>query len=167
MRVPYIITRVPSWLAIIVMTALIFLSAPEAAPAQAGETAVAVVDVARVIDASVPGKAGQRHIDEFKKGLDGEYEAFKKNLGAVKDDDPRLTQRQAQLAARYQAEFSRVTELLAGALRRATSEWLKGNKRGVTLILPAGAILAAAPGTDVGAEILPLFNAAAVDFGVK
>ena len=65
------------------MTAILslsLLSAPEAAPAQAGVTTVAVVDVARVIDASAPGKAGQRYIDGLKKELDAEMDKFKREM---------------------------------------------------------------------------------------
>lgn len=134
-------------------------------PARAQE--VAVVDVVRVVDASVPGKAGQRYIDGLKKELDAELENFKKSLGEIKEDDPRLARKQAQLSARYQSEFSRVTGLLTAELRRVTSEWLNGNKQGATVVIPAGTTLAAAPESDVNAEILRRLNTVAIDFSLK
>ncbi len=144
------------------VTALVF--ALQALPAR-GE--VAVVDVARVIDASNPGKEGQRRVDNLKKELDAEMDSFRKGLGTVKENDPRLVQKQAQLVARYQAEFSRISGLLMVELRRVTNEWLKGNKKGVTVVVPASSVIAASPSTDINAEILRLFNAVTMDFNKK
>ncbi len=144
------------------VTALVF--ALQALPAR-GE--VAVVDVARVIDASNPGKEGQRRVDNLKKELDAEMDSFRKGLGTVKENDPRLVQKQAQLVARYQAEFSRISGLLMVEFRRVTNEWLKGNKKGVTVVVPASSVIAASPSTDINAEILRLFNAVTIDFNKK
>ena len=145
------------------VTALVF--ALQAIPARGQE--VAVVDVARVIDASNSGKEGQRRIDNLKKELDTEMDSFRKGLGTVKDNDPRLVQKQAQLAARYQAEFSRISGLLMVEFRRVTNEWLKGNKKGITVVVPASSVIAASPSTDINAEILRLFNAVTIDFNKK
>ena len=53
---------------ILALPLAIFLAA--AAP-RAGEAETAVVDVARVIDASAPGKAGQKYVDNLKASLEG------------------------------------------------------------------------------------------------
>lgn len=141
------------------------LSALHALPALAGDTAF--VDVARVIDSSLPGKAGQRYIDGVKADLDAEREKFKKSLGGAADNDPRLAQKDAQLTARYREEYSRVTGLLMGELKRVTSGWLKTNKRGFTSVLPSGMALAVARESDVNADILRLFNAVTIDFAKR
>ena len=54
-----------------------------AAPARAGE--IAVIDVARVIDASAPGKAGQKYVDNLKASLEAELERFVKKTAKDKD----------------------------------------------------------------------------------
>lgn len=150
---------------ILLIVAIMLLPALRAIPALAGDTAF--VDVARVIDASLPGKAGQRYIDGVKADLDAEREKFKKSLGGVADNDPRLAQKDAQLTARYREEYSRVTGLLMGELKRVTSDWLKTNKRGFTAVLPAGMALAVAHESDVNADILRLFNAVTIDFAKR
>ncbi len=157
--------RISSGLKLIVTAVFISLAALNASGA-AAET-VAVVDVARVIDASVPGKAGQRYMDGVKAGLDAEFEKYKKSLGAVKDGDARLAQKQAELAARYQAEFSRVTGRLLAELRRETADWLKGNKRDAAVVIPASAALAVSPAADVSAEIQRRLDALSIDFAKK
>ena len=153
--------RIPKTLKPLLAALLLALSAP----ALAGE--IAVVDVARVIDASLPGKAGQKYIDGVKASLDAELAKYRASLGPAAEGDARLAQKEALLAARYQKELSRVTSLLVGELRKAASDWLKGNKDGVTLVLPASQTLAAAPETDVNAELLRRLNAAVVDFTKK
>ena len=50
------------------VTALLLVVCALAAPAFAE---IAVVDVARVIDASAPGKAGQKYVDNLKASLEG------------------------------------------------------------------------------------------------
>ena len=44
---------------------------------------VAVVDVARVIERSVPGKEGQQYIDNLRKSLNDELAAFAKSASVV------------------------------------------------------------------------------------
>ncbi|WP_455595059.1 hypothetical protein [Cloacibacillus porcorum] len=152
------------------MTAILslsLLSAPEAAPAQAGGTAVAVVDVARVIDASAPGKAGQRYIDGLKKELDAEMDKFKKETQGAKDAPARLARKESELEARYQAEYTRVTGLLLNELKRAVNGWLKDNKKGIKVVIPASAALGFAQSADISGEILRRLNAAAIDFGKR
>lgn len=146
-----------------IVAAILSLSALNASPASADGTAV--VDVTRVIDASAPGKAGQRYIDGLKKELDAELEKFKKESQGTKDAAARLAQKESELGARYRAEYSRVTGLLLNELKRAVNGWLKDNKKGINVVLPASAALGFAPETDINAEILRRLNAAAVDFG--
>lgn len=153
------------------MTAILslsLLSAPEAAPAQAGVTSVSVVDVARVIDASAPGKAGQRYIDGLKKELDAEMDKFKKETQGAKDAPARLARKESELEARYQAEYTRVTGLLLNELKRAVNGWLKENKKkGIKVVIPAAAALGFAQSADISGEILRRLNAAAIDFGKR
>ena len=168
-RPPHI-ARIPSWLTIFIMTAILslsLLSAPEAAPAQAGGTSVAVVDVARVIDASAPGKAGQRYIDGLNKELDAEMDKFKKETQGAKEASARLARKESELEARYQAEYTRVTGLLLNELKRAVNGWLKENKKGIKVVIPAAAALGFAQDTDISGEILRRLNAAAIDFGKR
>ena len=164
------IMLIPSLFRLFIVTVILslsLLSAPEAAPAQAGGTAVSVVDVARVIDASAPGKAAQRYIDGLKKELDAEMDKFKRETQGAKDAPARLAQKESELESRYQAEYTRVTGLLLNELKRAVNGWLKENKKGIKVVLPAAAALGFAQEADINGEILRRLNAAAIDFGKR
>lgn len=124
---------------------------------------VAVVDVARVIERSVPGKVGQQYIDNLRKSLNDELAAFAKS--ASKDKD--AAQKQAELNARFNAEYSRVSALMGAEVRKAVAGWLKANKKGVTLVVPAGAALGFKPDADVSREILKRLNRVSIDFSQK
>lgn len=63
-----------------------------AAPAHAE---VAVVDVVQVIDSSVPGKAGQKYVDNLKSQLDAEFESYKRSVAKDKDAQAKTAQKQA------------------------------------------------------------------------
>ena len=59
---------------------------------------------------------------------------------------------------------ARVTALVMDALRKCAQDWLKVNKKGVTLIVPANSALAYSAKIDVSAEILKKLNAVTIDF---
>lgn len=107
-----------------------------AAPARAE---VAVIEVARVIDESAPGKAGQKYVDNLR----------------------------ASLNAEYGREHARVTALVMDALRKCAEDWLKVNKKHVTLIVPANSALAYSAKIDISAEILKRLNTVTIDFTAK
>ena len=96
-----------------------------AAPARAAE--VAVLDVARVIDASKPGKAAQRYVDELKVKLEAELESYKKSSAGKSDSAQLIAQRQRQLTERYQAEYARVTTLVRSRLDETVVKWLNSS----------------------------------------
>ena len=77
---------------------------------------VAVVDVARVIERSVPGKVGQQYIDNLRKSLNDELAAFAKSASKDKDAAQKTAQKQAELNARFNAEYSRVSGLMASVV---------------------------------------------------
>ena len=54
---------------------------------------VAVVDVARVIERSVPGKVGQQYIDNLRKSLNDELAAFAKSASKDKDAAQKTAQK--------------------------------------------------------------------------
>lgn len=128
---------------------------------------VAVVDVARVIERSVPGKVGQQYIDNLRKSLNDELAAFAKSASKDKDAAQKTAQKQAELNARFNAEYSRVSSLMGAEVRKAVAAWLKANKKGVTLVVPAGAALGFKPEADVSGEILKRLNRVKIDFSKK
>lgn len=142
----------------------IFLTA--SAP-HAAEADVAVVDVARVIDASSPGKAGQQYVDNLQKALNDEFERFRKANEKEKDGEKKIAQKQAELNAEFFRERDRVTALVMAELRKAADAWIKSNKKGVTVIVPAHTVLGFAKGADVSAEILKRLNTVTIDFTKK
>lgn len=133
--------------------------------AEAGE--IAVVEIARVIDGSAPGKAGQRYVDKLKASLEDELERYRKSVAKDKDAAEKTARKQAELTAQYRAEYARVTDLVTAELRKVIAQWLKTNKKGVTVILPAHETLGFAKGADISKEIMAKFNAVAIDFTKK
>ena len=128
---------------------------------------VAVVDVARVIERSVPGKAGQQYIDKLRESLNKELTDYTASVLNDKDAAQKTAQKQAELNARFNAEYSRVSSLMGAEVRKAVAAWLKANKKGVTLVVPAGAALGFKPEADVSGEILKRLNRVSIDFSQK
>ena len=129
---------------------------------EAGE--VAVVEIARVIDGSAPGKAGQRYVDKLKASLEDELKRYKKSVAKDKDASEKTARKQAELTSQYRAEYARVTDLVTAELRKVIAQWLKTNKKGVTVILPAHETLGFAKGADISKEIMAKLNAVTIDF---
>ncbi|WP_346688142.1 hypothetical protein [uncultured Cloacibacillus sp.] len=149
---------------ILALPLAIFLAA--AAP-RAAEAETAVVDVARVIDASAPGKAGQQYVDNLQKALNEEFERFRKANEKEKDGERKIAQKQAELNAEFFRERDRVTALVMAELRKVVDQWIKSNKKGVTVIVPANVALGFAKSADVSAEILKRLNTVTIDFTKK
>ena len=59
------------------------------------------------------------------------------------------------------------TALVMDALRKCAADWLKVNKKGVTLIVPANSALAYSAKIDVSDEILKKLNAVTIDFTAR
>ena len=135
------------------------------APALCGGTAV--VEVARVIDASAPGKAGQRYVDELKASMEAELERYKISVAHDGDAEAKLARRQAELTERFRSEYARVTAMVTAGLRKVIAEWIKTNKRGVTVVLPAHEALGYAQDANISAEILRKFNGVVIDFSKR
>lgn len=135
-----------------------------AAPARAD---VAVIEVARVIDASAPGRAGQKYVDNLRASLNAEFERFRQKNAKAKNAAQLAAQKQAELNAEFGREHACVTALVMDALRKCAADWLKVNKKGVTLIVPANSALAYSAKIDVSDEILKKLNAVTIDFTKK
>ena len=52
-------------------------------------------------------------------------------------------------------------------LRKVVDQWIKSNKKGVTVIVPANVALGFAKSADVSAEILKRLNTVTIDFTKK
>lgn len=146
------------------VTVLILVVCALAAPAFAD---IAVVDVARVIDASAPGKAGQKYIDNLKASLEAELERFVKKTAKDKDAQAKAANKQAELNAQFAAEYDRVTARVMDELRKVIAQWIKTNKKGISVVVPAHTALGYAPAADVSGEILKKLNTVAIDFTAK
>ena len=128
---------------------------------------VAVVDVARVINASAPGKAGQKYVDNLLASLNAEFERFKQKNAKAKNAAQLTAQKQAELNAEYGRERDRVSALVMDALRKCANNWLKANKKKATVIVPASSALAYSADTDISREILKRLNTVAIDFTAR
>lgn len=136
-----------------------------AASAASGE--VAVADVTRVIESSRPGIAGRAVLDELRGRLADELVRYAEKLGETPEAEAELSRRYAEAEAAYSAEVRRISEILTDVLRGAAQKWLKNNKRGVTVIIPADSALAASDGADVSDELLRQMDKIMVDFTQK
>ena len=143
---------------------LVLCALAAAAPARAE---VAVIEVARVIDASAPGRAGQKYVDNLRASLNAEFERFRQKNAKAKNAAQLAAQKQAELNAEFGREHARVTALVMDTLRKCAADWLKVNKKHVTLIVPANSALAYSAKIDVSAEILKKLNAVTIDFTAK
>ena len=143
------------WLA---AACMVLMCASEAA----AETAVA--DVARIIDTSLPGKAAQAFVDGLRRRLDAEIKEYAEKIRTSSNVEALLAQKCAEAEAAYNAEMSRVSAMLMDALRSVAQKWLKGNKRGVTVIVPSNGALASSPGADVSDELRRLLDRVSIDF---
>ena len=143
---------------------LVVCALAAAAPARAE---VAVIEVAQVIDASAPGRAGQKYVDNLRASLNAEFERFRQKNAKAKNAAQLAAQKQAELNAEYGREHARVTALVMDALRKCAEDWLKVNKKHVTLIVPANSALAYSAKIDVSGEILKRLNAVTIDFTAR
>lgn len=57
--------------------------------------------------------------------------------------------------------------MISAELRKIVADYIKTNKKGITVVVPAHGTLGFAQGADVSAEILRKLNAVAVDFTKK
>ena len=128
---------------------------------------VAVVDVVQVIDSSVPGKAGPKYVDNLKSQLDAEFESYKRSVAKDKDAQAKTAQKQAELTAQFRAEYARVTNMVTAELRKIVADYIKTNKRSVTVVVPAGGTLGFSAKADVSKEILRKLNTVKLDFAKK
>ena len=128
---------------------------------------VAVVDVARVINASAPGKAGQKYVDNLLASLNAEFERFKQKNAKAKNAAQLTAQKQAELNAEYGRERDRVSALVMDALRKCANNWLKANKKKATVIVPASSALAYSADTDISREVLKRLNTVVIDFTAR
>ena len=130
-------------------------------------TEVAVVNVARVIDSSAPGKAGQRYIDDLEKRLNAELEQYRKTVAKDKDAEAKITQKRVELNVQFKNEYLRVTNLISSELKKVISQWIKNNKKGVTVVLPAHEALGFADSVDISRDIQLRFNSVKINFSTK
>ena len=128
---------------------------------------VAVVDVARVINASAPGKAGQKYVDNLLASLNAEFERFKQKNAKAKNAAQLTAQKQAERNAEYGRERDRVSALVMDALRKCANNWLKANKKKATVIVPASSALAYSADTDISREVLKRLNTVVIDFTAR
>ena len=116
---------------------------------------------------SAPGKAGQKYVDNLKASLEVELERFVKKTAKDKDAQAKAANKQAELNAQFAAEYDRVTARVMDELRKAVAQWIKTNKKGITVVIPAHTALGFSPAADVSGEILKKLNAVAIDFTAK
>ena len=87
------------------------------------------------------GKGRSEVLDDLKAKLEMELRRFRDKAAKSKDAEKLITDKQRELNGEYQAEYDRVTALIAARLHAVIREWLSGYGKGVTVVVPAHTLL--------------------------
>lgn len=126
---------------------------------------LAVVDMARVMRDSEPGKAGVKFLESLQNGMQDKLNAIQARL----EKDPKDEAAQKELQSVYmtsqqrmQAEQQNVVNLLYDAIQRVINTYRE--QQGYDVILSAEVAVAFNPGADVTAAVIAEVNKQKIDF---
>lgn len=147
----------------------IIIAAPQA---DAADGLIAVVDTIKVIGTCVSGRTAQIKFNSFKAATDAERAAYVKSVSGMPDAITLVDKQDIQFNARNNAEFARISAIMANALKQAVQAWLAGDgkAKGIDLVVSTTAILGTANLTkiiDISDEILKILNARNIDFAAR
>lgn len=133
-------------------------------PAQAAD--IAVVDTAKILSDSKPGKAGEAHLQKvqvvLQKGLDDLQKIYK---GKEKSAEAQNAIREGYVALERQmgAERQAVLQALAGGLEKAIKEWRAENKK-YDIVISRQNLLDSSASVDVTASVMKEMEKQKVEF---
>ncbi len=137
-----------------------FLAACETgASQQAGKPALAVIDVARVMRDSEPGKAGIKFLESRQAEMQAKLDAIQKRLEQNPQDQQAMQEIQQTYAVsqqRMQAEQQNVVNQLFDSIQRVLNEFR--SKNGYEAILGAEAVVSYDPKVDVTEAVIAEVN---------
>lgn len=127
---------------------------------------IAVVDTAKILSDSKPGKAGEAHLQKvqtvLQKGLDDLQKIYK---GKEKSAEAQNAIREGYVALERQmgAERQAVLQVLAGALEKAIKDWRNDNKK-YDIVMSRQNLLDSSASVDVTASVMKEMDKQKVEF---
>ena len=132
---------------------------------------LAVVDVERIFRESVPGKAGEAHLEQarviLQKGMD-ELSALYKGKENTAEAESALREGHAALERQFAADRLAVRQVLMMTLEKAAKAWFATNAKRlkISALAPSNAFFAYIPALDVTDAVMrnmdketPVFHA--------
>ena len=120
---------------------------------------IAVVDAERIFRESVPGKAGEAHLQQARdillKGFD-ELRGLYKGKENTPEAEAALREGQAALERQFAADRLAVRQVLATHLENVVRIWFSAHAKasGIRAVAPASAFFAYAPALDVTEAVM-------------
>lgn len=126
---------------------------------------LAVVDMARVMRDSEPGKAGVKFLESLQSGMQDKLNAIQARLEKNPKDEAAQKELQGVYMTsqqRMQAEQQNVVNLLYDAIQRVINTYRE--QQGYEVILSAEVAASFAPGADVTSAVIAEVNKQKIDF---
>lgn len=131
----------------------------------AAKPGIAVVDMARVMRDSEPGKAGVKFLEGLQSDMQEKLTGIQNRLEAKPDDAEAQKELQAtymEAQQRMQAEQQNVINLLYDTMQRVINAYRA--EKGFSAILNAEAVVSFDSGADVTGDIIAAVNKQKMDF---
>ncbi|MCL1985442.1 MAG: OmpH family outer membrane protein [Betaproteobacteria bacterium] len=134
-------------------------------PADSSDSAVAVVDSARVFKESEPGKAGIKHLETLHESMQTELNALQQELQA-KPNDEALQQKLQEKYMAYQQRISAEQQQVINTLNEAIQKALDACRvqKKLALIVGTDVALSHGPSADITDAVISEVNKAKVEF---
>ena len=148
-----------------VLMGLFVLTGCQQQESQVAQPKLAIVDMARVMRDSEPGKAGVKFLEAQQAGMQEQLDAIQDRLEKNPKDEAAMQELQRVYAAsqqRMQAEQQNVVNLLFDSVQRVVNSYREA--QGYDLILAAEAVASAKPGADVTAAVIAEVNKQKFEF---
>lgn len=123
-------------------------------------TEVAVVDTDKILAESLPGRAGQQHLEEVQKVLQKGYDdltAMYRGRENTPEAQAAIAQGQAALQQQMLVERNAVIAVLQNELMQATEAWRKKNTK-IHMVISKNLLLASDPKMDVTKAVMLEMN---------
>lgn len=144
---------------------LLVLTGCQQQESQVAQPKIAIVDMARVMRDSEPGKEGVKFLESQQAGMQEQLDAIQDRLEKNPKDEAAMQELQRVYAAsqqRMQAEQQNVVNLLFDSVQRVVNSYREA--QGFDIILAAEAVASAKPGADVTAAVIAEVNKQKVEF---
>ena len=148
-----------------VLMGFLVLTGCQQQESQVAQPKIAIVDMARVMRDSEPGKEGVKFLESQQAGLQEQLDAIQDRLEKNPKDEAAMQELQRVYAVsqqRMQAEQQNVVNLLFDSVQRVVNSYRES--QGFDIILAAEAVASSKPGADVTAAVIAEVNKQKIEF---